>query len=177
MQNVVNERQDFIHSKGLKKPESNLSDKGAGVGDRDIIKFNSTSFGDIEISKSKIITFAGGLFGFSHIQRFIIMEYEKEIPFMCLHAVDEPDIAFIIMNPLLIKTDYNIVIKESEISDLGNADKKDLVVFVILTIANDKSPQFTANLRAPLIINSITMKGKQVAMEGESFSIRHPLFG
>ncbi|MBI5682833.1 MAG: flagellar assembly protein FliW [Deltaproteobacteria bacterium] len=142
----------------------------------DIINFKSVVFGDIGVEADKIITFSCGLLGFPDMKRFIVMEYEKDIPFMCLQAVDEPCIAFIVIDPVLANKDYHIAVKEKEVAALGEPDSENLIVFVIVSISKDTPSKATANLRAPLIVNLSSRTGRQIVLDDEDLSIKYPLF-
>lgn len=141
-----------------------------------VIKFDSTRFGNLEITKDRIVNFSGGVLGFPNARRFVMIDHEGDIPFKWLQSVDEPELAFITINPLLIKGDYMLSISKNDISDLGKCEVENLVFLVILTIPNGNPKGTTANLRGPLVINSDTMKAKQIVLQDDAYPIRYPLY-
>ena len=141
-----------------------------------VIKFDSTRFGSLEISEDRVVNFLGGVLGFPNARRFVMIDHEGDIPFKWLQSVDEPELAFITINPLLIKEDYKLSINKSDIGDIGKYDAESLAFLVILTIPNDDPKGTTANLRGPLVINSDTMKAKQIVLQDDTYPIRYPLY-
>lgn len=52
--------------------------------------------------------------------------------------------------------------------------KKELSIFAIVTL-NETLAQSTANLKAPIVINTTNNKAKQVILNDEAYAIRQPL--
>lgn len=141
-----------------------------------VIKFDSTRFGELSVAEGRVITFPNGILGFPEAKRFIILDYEGDVPFKWLQSVDDPALAFLVTVPNLIKPDYSFCIKEAEISDIGECAEEDVAILAILTIPEGNPKVMTVNLRGPLVINAATMKGKQVILQDESYQIKHPVF-
>ena len=136
-----------------------------------MISFNSSRFGRLEVAKDRIIYFPDGLMGFSDIKRFILMDY-KDTSLKWLQAIDDPDIAFIVMPPYEVFPDYSLKIDKSIYNLLALESEDDLVIFVMLRVEGGR---VTANLQGPLVLNSITKRGVQIVNEDPRFSCRTPL--
>ncbi len=141
-----------------------------------VIKFESTRFGSLEVAEDRVISFPAGILGFPDARRFVMIDHKGDIPFKWLQSVDEPEVAFITINPLLIKEDYKLSINESDIADIGKYEAESLAFLVILTIPNDNPKGTTANLRGPLVINSNTNTAKQVVLQNDTYPIKYPLY-
>lgn len=141
-----------------------------------VIKFDSTRFGNLEITEDRVINFPGGVLGFPDARRFVMIDHEGDIPFKWLQSVDEPELAFITINPLLIKEDYKLSINKSDIADIGKYEAESLAFLVILTIPNDNPKGTTANLRGPLVINSDTKTAKQIVLQDDTYPVKYPLY-
>ena len=141
-----------------------------------VIKFDSTRFGNLEITEDRVINFPGGVLGFPDARRFVMIDHEGDIPFKWLQSVDAPELAFITINPLLIKEDYKLSINKSDIADIGRYEAESLAFLVILTIPNDNPKGTTANLRGPLVINSDTKTAKQIVLQDDTYPIKYPLY-
>ena len=134
-------------------------------------------FGEIEIDESKIIDFAEGLPGFESYKKFALFSEETASGgdtgglFWWLQAVDNGDIAFVLMDALLVKPDYDPKVDVKELASLGEFVPEDLLVYNITIIPDDIS-QLSVNLRAPIIINSATKKGRQVLVNNEDYPVR-----
>ncbi|GBD95552.1 MAG TPA: flagellar assembly protein FliW [Nitrospirae bacterium] len=136
-----------------------------------MISFNSSRFGRLEVAKDRVIHFPGGLMGFPDIKRFILMDY-KDTSLKWLQAVDDPDIAFIVMPPYEVFPDYSLKIDKSIYNLLALESEDDLVIFVMLRVEGGR---VTANLQGPLVLNSINKRGVQIVNEDPRFSCRTPL--
>ncbi|MBI5598587.1 MAG: flagellar assembly protein FliW [Deltaproteobacteria bacterium] len=142
-----------------------------------VIRLSSRYLGEIEAAESKVIAFPSGVLGFPDAGRFIVLDYECDVPFKVLQSVDAPEPVFTIVDPLVVKPDYRISIKEGAVSDLGPPQERNLIVLVILTIPDDNPAGITANLMAPLIINTVAMKGRQIILQDDGLPVRYPIFG
>lgn len=169
----VNEGMVRDKDMGLKRSYSSLTVKEDAAGE--VIKFQTTRFGELSVSKDKIITFPSGILGFPDIRRFIILDYEADVPFKWLQSLGEPSLAFLIVEPNIIKPDFSLRLREAEIADLEDGTEEDIAVFVILTVPDGNPTGMTANLRGPIVINSATMKGKQIILQDDRYAVRHPV--
>jgi flagellar assembly factor FliW len=129
-----------------------------------MISFHTSRFGIIEVQEEKIIHFPEGIPGFRQIKRYILMDY-KDTHLKWLQAVDDPDVAFIVVEPRLIKPDFSLSVDEHARSLLELEEDNDLAVLVII---RREGEQVMANFQCPLLFNSSAMKGVQVCLEGGS---------
>lgn len=137
------------------------------------MRFNTKHFGEIEIADDKIITFSQGLIAFEEKKRFIIINDEdKNTPLAWLQSLDDPYLAFVIMNPFLFKKKYDIELSQEVVEELDIQEQKDVAVFAIVVVPKDIN-KMTANLLAPLIINERNRKGKQVVLNDKRYSTKH----
>ncbi len=64
------------------------------------MKLNTKNFGKIEIKEEDIIYFPDGILGFEEEKQFVIINNEDEQnPFHWLQSVQNPELAFVIINP------------------------------------------------------------------------------
>lgn len=134
------------------------------------MKISTTRFGEIEIDEKKIIIFPVGIPGFTDLKRYVLIDYKD--PIQWLHAVDDPDVAFIVINPFNMFPDYSLDIKDDIKSFLEIKEPKDLVILSILTVTNQT---ITVNLRGPLVMNSANLKAAQVLLDDDKYSFKTPL--
>lgn len=135
---------------------------------------HSTRFGDIECPEEKILKIPSGIIGFPSSTRYLVLDHDRDVPFKWLQSLDQEELAFVIVDPVWFKPDYRVTIALDEIMELGRANERDLVLFVILTIPSDDPSRMTANLRGPVIVNAGTRTGKQVILRDE-FPTRAPV--
>jgi flagellar assembly factor FliW len=132
------------------------------------LRLNTHLFGEIEVDRAKIITFQEGLIGFNNHKRYVILDDRKIKPFRWLQCVDEPLLAFIVVNPQVVKSDYTINIAKEKVSKLELSDPKEALVYTIVVLAKDPK-DMTTNLRGPIIINRENRKGIQIVLDDDSY--------
>jgi flagellar assembly factor FliW len=134
------------------------------------MKINTTRFGEIEIEDAKIINFPLGIPGFTNLKRYILLDYKD--PIRWLHAVDDPDIAFIVTEPFGLFPEYSLTIEDDVEEFLEIRDAAETVVLVILNVADNR---LNANLKAPIIVNTSKLKATQIILEDDRYSFRVPV--
>jgi flagellar assembly factor FliW len=139
------------------------------------MKLSTAYFGEIEIQEEQIIHFPHGLFAFEDQKRFVLIPCEDtEIPMAWLQSLDDPDLAFVVMNPFVFRTDYEFKISDEVETELEIKNESDVTVLVLLVIPDDVN-KMTANLLAPIIINVVSRKGRQVILDDKNYQTKHLL--
>lgn len=135
-----------------------------------------TRLGDIEIRGEKIISVPEGILGFPGSKRYVILDHGKDSPFKWFQSVDEVELSFIIVNPLLFvqEVDYPLHIYEKEITILQPFTPEELLVMVIVTFQKDLK-DITLNLQGPLVINTKNQLAKQVVLADRIYPTRYSI--
>ena len=136
-----------------------------------MISFDTSRFGRLEVDKDKVIQFLNGLIGFPDIKRYILMDY-KDTLLRWLQAVDDKEVAFIVVPAFEFFPEYSVKIDNTAKDLLEIKNEEDIIVFVVLRVDGDN---VTANLQGPLIMNSINKKALQVVNDDSRFSCQTPL--
>ncbi len=143
------------------------------------MQINSRLFGEIDIEDNKIISFDNGIIGFEDYTKYALIfdaEKESQKTIMWLQSMDEPELAFPVIDPMYIYDGYNPVVEEEWLAPIGGIDNMEAIyVLVVLTIPSDLT-KMTANLKAPLIINTDTKKGCQMIVDNEKYSVRYNVY-
>lgn len=135
-------------------------------------------FGEIDLAEEKILTFENGIMGFEDCKRYTILfdsSAEKPAAISWLQSLDEAGLALPIVNPLLVKEDYDPTVEDELLSGLGELTEENLVIFVTLTVPSDIT-KMTSNLRAPIIINADTRKGCQIVVDNPNYPVKYPAY-
>lgn len=133
-------------------------------------------FGEVEVEEERIIHFPQGIIAFEDMKRYIIIENEnKDIPFCWLQSVDDGNLAFVIVNPFFFRADYEIDIPQAVVEELKIENDGDVAIFSIVVVPEDLQ-KITANLLAPLVINTKNLQGKQVVLKDDRYSTKHYIF-
>ncbi|MFZ5945235.1 MAG: flagellar assembly protein FliW [Bacillota bacterium] len=130
-------------------------------------------FGEMEVQEERIINFPYGIIAFEEMKRFFIIESgQEDLPFCWLQSVDDANLAFVILDPFIFKKDYEFTIPESTLDELNIEKAEEVAVFSIIVVPEDLS-KISANLLAPLIINTNNLKGKQIILNEKVYSTKH----
>jgi len=133
------------------------------------MQIESLRFGTLEIEPSKIIDFPLGLAGFEECRRFYLFHQDGEASvqpnFFILQSLEDPAVAFHVMDPALLGFSFQIELSDEEVELLKLADTTDAAVAVMLVKEGGgaEKSELRANLKSPLIINTLTKRGLQHA--------------
>ena len=134
-------------------------------------------FGEVTIEEEKIITFPGGIIGFPDLTRFAMLHDEEDgiATIHWLQSLQEPGFAMPVMDPLLVKEDYNPEVDDELLKALGEWEQDALLVLVTVTVPRELE-KMTVNLKGPIIINGANRKACQVIVEGDEYKVKFPIY-
>ncbi len=130
--------------------------------------------GEITIDPSEILHFAHGIPGFEEENKFILLPLEENSTFQILQSIKTEQLAFIITSPYSVVSDYSFDIDEATVKALDIKNEDEIAVFAIVTL-KDSLRNSTINLKAPIVLNTINKKAKQVILDKDNYAIRHKL--
>lgn len=137
------------------------------------MQLNTKHFGVVEIDEKGIIDFTGGLPGFEDIKKFVLFgSGDESSPFRWLQSVDDPKLAFAVVDPFLIKNDYNVTLNGDVIDALAIEKEEDALIYSIVVVPDDIS-EMSMNLKAPVVINTKNNRGMQIVLDTDMYSVRH----
>ena len=139
-------------------------------------KIYTSRFGEIEVDEAKIVHFKDGIPAFEDEHEFIILPYEEESPYYFMQSLRSPDLAFLLTIPFLFFNDYSFEIDDETIKELDIKNQDDVFYYSMITIPNGSVRYMTANLLAPIVVNSENMRAKQVVLEKSQYTTKHRLF-
>lgn len=137
------------------------------------MKVSTSRFGELEIDDRKIITIPDGMIGFTE-QKFILLNPEKGGPFCWFQSVENPSLAFVVVDPVQFMPDYQVKLTQSEYNTLKLGDKASTVLLAVVTMASDPR-LITMNLQGPIVLNPDSMIAMQIVMDG-NYNTWHRLF-
>ncbi|MGE5672743.1 MAG: flagellar assembly protein FliW [Mycobacterium leprae] len=122
--------------------------------------------------ETKAFEFPSGIFGFPMVKRYVI----AEVPgggdiFKQMIALDQPDLGFTLVSPFAFFPDYAPDIPDEELAELEPADGSQVILMAIATVP-ENIKEATANLRAPVLFNPFTRKGRQVILADDRYPTR-----
>ena len=137
-----------------------------------MIKINTKRFGEMEFKEDSVVRVLGGLIGLAGHENFIIIRYQDDSPFYWLQCVDDPELALVMINPLLFKPDYDPPVPLSINEELDIQAPGELALFVIVTIPAGSPQDMTANLLGPVVLNHRSRRAKQLVLDDRLYSQR-----
>lgn len=134
-------------------------------------------FGEVDLPEEKIITFDRGLIGLEDYKKFTILyDCEKEeTNISWFQSVDDAAFAMPVIKPWLVKENYNPIVEDELLQDLGELTEENLVILLTVTIP-EQIEQMSVNLKAPLIINADTRKGAQIIVENQDYEVKYKVY-
>lgn len=135
-------------------------------------------FGKIDIEDDKIIEFPMGIIGFEDLKKFALIydsEREERSKISWLQSMEEPLMALPVINPIDISESYNPIIEDELTKLIGDPADQDILILVTMSIPSDMT-KVTANLKAPIIINTVNCKAMQVIAENPEYKIKYNVY-
>jgi flagellar assembly factor FliW len=118
-----------------------------------------------ESIRDKIIEFRDGLPGFPTSHQFVMAQRPEEKPFVWMHSVSDPGLAFALVDAYAWTKDFELEVDDSELEELGSLDPMDYAVYFILRIQKRKGrTTLQAKPNAPLLVNVRTRQARQVVV-------------
>lgn len=141
------------------------------------MKINTKLFGEITINEEKLITFEKGIIGFPYMKRFLLIhdEEKSDSAISWLQSIEEEDFAMPVIDPLKVMEDYNPVVEDELLKELGELIPEETIVFVTITVPKEIE-KMTVNLKAPIIINADNKKAEQLIIEDEKYVVKYPIY-
>lgn len=136
------------------------------------MKYLTSRFGEIDFEEKEILFLPKGILGFSQLSKYVIIEKDEYDPFKWFQSVENPDVAFVIVDPTLFFPNYKLEVNEKELEELNFQQMKELITYVVVTASPDPS-QMSADLLGPLVINSKKRIAKQVVMPNSPYTTKH----
>ena len=137
------------------------------------MKIVTRQFGEIEFSEDMLFHFPKGLIGFEKCRRFLIVNDEDYDPFRWLVAVDEVEIGFPVLNPLLVTKNYDKELPNRLIKRLMS-DKSAMDLFCVVTL-NGEGGRVTINLKSPIMVDYDEKRGEQLILAKDEVPVAHPI--
>ena len=141
------------------------------------MKVTTKIFGEIVIEDDKIIHFPSGIIGFPDLTDFALIHDEEKGAgsIHWLQSLQEPAFAMPVMDPLIVRPDYNPQVDDELLEPIGELMPEEILVMVTVTIPSDLT-RMSVNLRGPVIINTVERKACQVIVEGETYEVKYPIY-
>lgn len=137
-----------------------------------MMTLKSSRFGEMSVPVESLIQFPQGLIGFPNSHRFVLLEHKP--PFSWLHSVDDPNLAFVVVDGFEFGASYDVK-PPKENKDCDFKEEDEFAILVIVTMRPNPKDT-TVNLKAPLFVNLKNRHGVQTIFDDQRYSTRFPLW-
>jgi len=125
-----------------------------------------------------VLEFADGIPGFPAATRFVLVRLDESGTVLDLQCVDDPSARFVVVPSLAFFPEYAPEVDDVTARRLGlagdaGADADPLVLLVVTVGAT--LAESTANLMAPIVVNTQARVAAQVVLDDLSLPLRAPL--
>lgn len=159
-------------------PTANPAPQGATmIADTGTELVFSTRFGEVRLGKDKLISFPHGLFGFRECTSFGLARLPNvdDSPILLMQCINDPVVAFLVAAPNVLGLKIDAA-DEAEALAETKMNKTDTQFLSILTLYdNGDSYYLTANLKAPVLIDSNSRTGVQHILSSKAYTTQHKI--
>ncbi len=136
-----------------------------------VMRIETDRFGMIELESSEVINFPAGVIGFPSDKNFALIPHGSSECIGWLQSLDNGDLALPVVSAHGLGAEYPDVPIDGAAREAGIAEDPTEVAVLAVLCAPRGQPA-TVNLMAPIVVNSNTRTGAQVALDGTRFSTR-----
>lgn len=129
---------------------------------------------DLAYDEKDIITFDEGIVGLPHLHKMVVISQPEIGPFLWLASVEEPETAFLVIEPHSQFSDYLPNIPAQACDRIGMKEKEQPLLLAIVHITPEWQSS-TINLRAPLVIAPSSKRGTQLVLTESNYRLEEPL--
>lgn len=135
---------------------------------------NTTRFGVVEVEEDSIVTMPDGMIGFEQYRTYVLIEHRPESLFRWLQSTEQPDLAFLVVDPSDFFTDYLVDLQDPDVERLDLRDPSEAVVLTTASV-DLQDRRITTNLLAPVVVNGRTRQARQVVMDHLPYALRQEI--
>lgn len=133
-------------------------------------------FGQLTVGDDEIISIPNGILGFPEYKKYCLVDPADDTLILWLQSLDNPDVAFPVLEPKIFRPDYTVRLSATELRELELENMNQSTVYSILTLPAADMTQMTANLKAPIVLNLKKQIARQVVLQENEYSIKHLMF-
>lgn len=134
------------------------------------MEVKTKSNGIVNVKDDQLVVFPEGLLGFEQFTKYALIDSEYE-PFIWLQSTEESNLAFLMIDPFLISSDYVADIDDATLKSIGVESPEDIIIMTLVTIPKDGSA-ITANFLGPVVINKKNKKCLQVILNDNRWTTK-----
>lgn len=133
------------------------------------------AYGEITVEEESAIFFKREILGFENCRYYYLIEMGDLPNFYWLQSKEEPDLAFIVVNPRLFNPNYQLKIDDVDKGMLELGENEEMVDFAIVNIPEDVN-KMTMNWLGPIVINAKKRIAIQAISLNNEYGTKVPVF-
>ncbi|NBV54315.1 MAG: hypothetical protein EBR79_01215, partial [Proteobacteria bacterium] len=137
----------------------------------------TTKFGEITLNPNLLLSFPHGLFGFRECTQFGLAKLPgmESSPLMLMQCTNQPAIAFLVADPSQLGLEISAEDKTDALKQTKLNGKTTQFLTILTLYDSGESYYLTANLKAPVLVESQTQTGVQFILNNKSYSTQHKI--
>lgn len=140
------------------------------------MKIATTNFGELEVTENDLFHFPEGIPGFDEsLKNFFFVDPNNQTLVLWLQSKEDAAKGLPLLEPKIFNPNYSLKLLPSELESLDLKDMSDASVYCVVTIPKENT-EMTANLKAPIIINNKTRKGRQILLQDNKLEMKFPIY-
>ena len=136
-----------------------------------------TRFGEVNLRDDRLISFPRGLLGFEDCTVFGLSQLPNadESPLLLLQCINEPQFAFVVADPAVLGLEIADADKTKALHETGMKAEKTQFLSILTLYDQGESYYVTANLKAPIMIDTTTRIARQHVFTSGHYTTQHKL--
>ena len=112
--------------------------------------------------------------GFPGLTRFALVQLDDAGVLCALRSLEDPGVRFLVVPPAAFFPEYAPVVDDETVAALDIDTVEDVLLLVVVN-AGASVQDATANLVAPVLVNTATRRAQQVVLDDPGLSVAVPL--
>lgn len=151
-------------------------ERGGEKRGRNSMLIETRRFDSVTYRKSDIIWMMRDLPGFEGLKRFLLVSPGESEPFKWLQSLDDPAMALPVIEASVVKDDYEFEVSAKDLQLLGARHVTDIVAYASVTIPRSRPERVSANLKAPIALNTKNMHALQLLLSESGHDPTFPFY-
>jgi flagellar assembly factor FliW len=130
------------------------------------------------LPEGSVISFPEGLPGFETSHRFVLLRDARHEPLLLLQNLEDDKLSLPVIPAQFVDPGYQLVVEAGDCEMLGFHEPPRLghnVLCLLVLILPAKAKGARCNLFAPIVINPVSLRGKQLMQIGSGYPSLSPL--
>ncbi|SDQ20486.1 flagellar assembly protein FliW [Quadrisphaera sp. DSM 44207] len=120
------------------------------------------------------LSFVLPLPGFEHLTRFALVQLEEDSPLFSLQSLEDGTVSLLVLAPGAVFPDYSPELDVPSQDALELTRAEDALLLVVVRSGRSLADS-TANLLAPIVVNTSNRRAGQVVLTGSDHPLQAPL--